>query len=114
MCLCFLSIHTAVIQAVRSVAFQLLNLAAFQLLNLAAFQLLKLKLMKGNPSSRVSIVPGTRQKPFAFSACGGEGYRGKRDRRIRRKREGLGEKELKGDERSREGRQKYRRKREKK
>ena len=84
MCLCFLSIHTAVIQVVRSVAFQLLNLAAFQLL--------KLKLMKGNTSSlkhRVSIVPGTRQKPFAFSARVGEGYRGKRDQRIRGKREGL-------------------------
>ena len=63
-CACvFLSIHTAVIQAVGSVAFQLLNL----------------KLVKGNPSSRVSIVPGTRQKPFAFSARVGEGYRGKRD-----------------------------------
>ena len=62
---------------------------AFQLLNLAAFQLLKLKLRKGNPSSRVSIVPGTRQKPFAFSARVGEGYRGKRDQRIRGKREGL-------------------------
>ena len=73
MCLCFLSVHTAVIQVVRSVAFQLLNL----------------KLVKGNPSSRVSIVPGTRQKPFAFSAHVGEGYRGKRDQRIRGKREGL-------------------------
>ena len=54
-CACvFLSIHTAVIQAVRSVAFQLLNLVAFLLLKR------KLNLVKGNPSSLkqgVSIVP---------------------------------------------------------
>ena len=66
-CVCvFLSICTAVIQAVRSVAFQLLNLVEFQLL--------KLNLVKGNTSSlkhRVSIVPGARQEPFAFSAMEG-------------------------------------------
>ena len=54
-CACvFLSIYTAVIQAVRSVTFQLMNLVAFLLLKR------KLNLVKGNPSSLkqgVSIVP---------------------------------------------------------